>query len=77
MKYYYLRRNKQTGEIFFLYAGSYYNDREAFLSHFNTWKRESPDRDYIEIPESCVRRIYGDRIFSVDDYILWTRPWPG
>jgi hypothetical protein len=53
--------------------------RADLLKHIVYCKTYSPLYDFIEIPQSCVYKIYGKQSWQKfsGSYAEWILPWPG
>ena len=70
MIFYYLCKSKFGITCMRIHRSS----RESFLFTLEVLKEAYPTKDYIEIPTSCVHKIYG---ITRDQWpALWERPWP-
>lgn len=70
----YLLRKYPNGNIvcayYYLYAGISPERCIQNIEHLN------PDRDYMLIPYSCVKKVYGNKA-PLDSFgIQWTLGWP-
>lgn len=54
----------------------YCASHKDFLHIMDNWKKNYPDADYIEIPVSCVKKIYGDVDWDRIPVRDWTLQWP-
>lgn len=74
MRFYYLRRYKNNAYPIACYS-VISNNYTDFLNMLEKWG-DKRDREFIEIPESCVRRVFNIHGKTPAIATYWPLPWP-